>query len=197
MKYDKNRFKLSLRGKSQKSINSVLKPSAHSYILCAPGIAPNAFNISLESALKVTKRDNKPLHAVIVLMVNGVLRVSEVLRIRGYDVTNTGHVKIKASKSSHDRVINAGDAYEYLMRCKERGRQPFDHLNRFYIYREFKKLNLSTIVNGNDKHSVTHSIRHQVIRNLDDSVYTKEDKQRLLGHKNIKSTGYYDGSKKR
>lgn len=141
------------------------------------------------------KLESYPLAMLIEFMEASGCRVSEALSIKSTDITQMGHVKIKAKKGSNDRVISSGMATEYMRDCYKKKKSPFDGWSRHFVYRQFKKYNIGTKYKGKSKASVTHSLRHQVAKSIQKAGMNITDSQNALGHKSIKSTEYYHGSK--
>jgi integrase len=137
-------------------------------------------------------KDESPalFHLIQLLEVTG-LRISEALAIRPWDISMKGMINIRSAKSSNNRLVHASSTLQYMLRCKELGVYPFDGLDRFYVYRQFKRLGIGAVYGDNKNKSVTHSFRHEVV--LDSLTITEElnSAQQYLGHKSIKSTEQY------
>ena len=69
---------------------------------------------------------------------------------------------------------------------------PFASLDRFYIYREYKKLNLVVSFIGSNKKAVTHSFRYRYIKKLKDNEVDISLIQKEIGHKTQKTTERYE-----
>lgn len=175
--------------------NSVSSPSAHTNKLCddleVPGAKVKALLHDRESIL----RQNPKLWYVIELMMAGGLRVSEVLNISAYDITTLGHIRIKGSKGSSDRVVRVFDGLDYMLRCKENSVAPFRDISRYYVYREFKKLGITHKFFGKAKASVTHFFRQLVSRSMEEENFTDEQRRQFLGHKGKSSLKHYSNGK--
>lgn len=86
------------------------------------------------------------------------LRISEVLNIQHHHISRQGFVLIKSRKGSQDRIVFAGDALDYFDRCKANKVDPFKNFNRYFVYRQYKKVGLISFQTSSSKDSVTHSL---------------------------------------
>lgn len=181
-----------LYGKTKKvGVRSDLKPSAQMTLLYAGGNDWEVIHKAVETAMDKMFKHDLRLFYFTEIMLLGACRVSEVLAIRPYDITLTGLVKINSLKHGSHRLISTGRAKEFILKCRKNGIYPFDYFNRFYIYREFKRYGVPTIVTGANRHAVTHIFRHlqtAEIRAIDND---KELIKSHLGHKSISSQKNY------
>ena len=119
------------------------------------------------------------------------LRISEVLHIQYTAISNNGTIIIKSLKGSNDRIINLPELKEYLLHCKQYGNNPFDLYNRWYCYREFKKLGIYYISGKSSKNSITHAFRHMIVADLKEQGLDNVAIAKYMGHKNHKNIDYY------
>jgi len=124
------------------------------------------------------------------MYTNG-LRVSEILSITGRDVSRSYNIRIRSKKGSIDRLVNASLFASFLESYIGNNTLVLGQFDRFYIYRELKKLGLSYKFEGNQKSSVTHLGRHLfALENIplaDDNMSVGK----MLGHKNENNQKYY------
>lgn len=170
-----------------------------------PGLTPDAQNtiqyshrndwVKIQNQVEAVQQrlfnSHRKLYYLIEIMMSGGLRVTEALSIRPYDITMTGLVKIRSLKKGNEKIISPGNAKEYLLTCKRKSIYPFDGFDRFYIYREFKKIGMPTIPTGFGKNAVTHIFRHLQVASLKEISEDKTVIKRYLGHKSIKSQENY------
>lgn len=128
---------------------------------------------------------------IYIQSVSGA-RVSELLNIRHSDIISPTILRIKGLKHSEDRLIHIDRYCDYFSFCKLNMVQPFALLDRFYIYREYKKLNLVISFIGSNKKAVTHSFRYRYIKKLKDNEVDISLIQREIGHKTQKTTEKYE-----
>jgi site-specific recombinase XerD len=134
--------------------------------------------------------------AVILLLLEHGLRISEVIRLDASCLLPGSRLLVRGSKRSNDRLIQSvsysSDLFFYL---KTFGR--IDNVySRFYIYRLCKKLGISFESSISSKISVTHAGRHLFAEILNESGVSLENIQSFVGHKSSKSTQCYVGKTK-
>lgn len=130
--------------------------------------------------------------AVIELLMCHGLRISEVLRIRSYDVKGTGHVVIKGLKGSKDRLILPVMNLRFWMSSGS-GLLPIkDTFSRFYFYRLFKRIGLYEKFEGHTNNSVTHSFRQKLLRGLKKDGVDSSLLSDFIGHVSKKTIKYYE-----
>jgi integrase len=132
-----------------------------------------------------------PLRVIIDMQLQLGLRISEVLRIRSFDILPLGKLRIRASKRGQDRIENYTDAYGFLKFCKRNGVQPFSDYNRFFIYRAYKKEGISLFHSKTKRMSVTHALRHKLVHELEKEVDQMSLISDILGHKSRRSIESY------
>ena len=124
-------------------------------------------------------------------------RVSELLNIQHSDIISPTILRVKGLKHSEDRLIHIDKYCDYFSLCKSNMIRPFESLDRFYIYREYKKLNLVVSFIGSNKKAVTHSFRYRYIKKLKDNEVDISLIQREIGHKTQKTTERYEQKSKK
>lgn len=170
---------------------SVSTPSAQLTKLCE---VPNGqfANELTESLYKIDRlNENAHLKLGLRLMVLYGLRVSEMLGIKYHDVLRDGSVHVRGLKGSSDRMCY--DSYMmsewlYIARSQSCDLEMF---NRFYVYRLLRKMGLYGRYGNNVNNSVTHNSRHVKGLNMKNEGLAIEVIQHEMGHKSVKSTGYY------
>lgn len=119
-------------------------------------------------------------------------RVSELLNIKYTDIITQTIIRIKGLKHSNDRLIHIDRYSEYFGFCKRNMINPFDTLNRFYIYREYKKIGFVVSFLDSNKKAVTHSFRYRYIKKLKENNVEISLIQKEIGHKSQKTTENYE-----
>jgi site-specific recombinase XerD len=185
-------LRLAYPDKAKHRIKSVLKPSAQSSSLCEVRNAHDSLIIQVEMILKKEQTEPVLLLAAIELMFLNGLRISEVLKIKGSDISKTGNIYINASKGSENRWVTAGRFRDWWLRQRNNSGEIFEVYSRFWFYRQFKRLGLSLDIQGHNNKAVTHSLRHVLVTTSQEQVKNLESSQRQIGHKSIKSTKHYD-----
>lgn len=128
---------------------------------------------------------------LFVLLEASGCRVTEVLNIVKSDINSRGQLFVIGLKKGQNRLIECHLATDYLLKCVRNNIEPFANLNRFTAYRLLKNIGIGKVKGGNQVSSVTHIFRDNYVRRLRELKMTDEDRSRLIGHKNIKSTEYY------
>lgn len=134
---------------------------------------------------------HKPMEVLIAVMEAGCLRVSEVLQIRGRDVSGSARVVVVGRKRSRPIVFRCVDLRDYILQTRTQPDQLVFPLTRLYVYRYFKAHGLFMKLPGRKRNAVTHSIRHRAaidVRNLgkDDSFVTS-----ALHHRSSTTASHY------
>lgn len=173
-------------------IDSVVRPTAQT----VTKFADNSEIID-EMSTKVEgilSKDTVPetLKRFIYLQSISGARVSELLNIKYTDIISPTILKIKGLKHSNDRLIHIDRYSEYFEFCKRNMIHPFSTLNRFYIYREYKKIGFIVSFLDSNKKAVTHSFRYKYIKNLKDNNVEISLIQKEIGHKTQKTTENYE-----
>ena len=128
---------------------------------------------------------------IMLLCLTEGLRISEVLSILADDWRAGQKVFIRGKKGSFDRVVSVRffftelRSFTFNYGCLQAAG------NRFYFYREFKKLGIIFQSSNSSKASVTHAGRHLLADNLFQHGNDIELSQRTLGHKSVNSTRHY------
>jgi site-specific recombinase XerD len=123
------------------------------------------------------------------------LRISEVLGVKTVHLIGANKILIKGLKGSGDRIIIIDFMSELRgLYCHYNG-FVFFGINRFFVYREYKKIGIGLQFENSKNAAVTHAPRHLFIRELKSGGVSTEALQGQLQHKSIKSTKHYEGKK--
>lgn len=170
---------------------SVLTPSAQIASLCE---SRNILSTVTKKALSLSNMSSDapvPLKVLISMQLKFGLRISELLLMRHEQILTAGRVLIRSSKGSQDRIICYDDEYGYLSLCKRVGKNPFEDYNRFFIYRFYKKNGIELFHEEGRKSSVTHALRHAVVKEVMAELDDINLAANYIGHKSTRSTEYY------
>lgn len=143
-----------------------------------------------EVLLKSTVPDT--LKRFIYLQSISGARVSEILNIQYTDIINATVLRIRGLKHSDDRLIHIDRYLDYFIFCKVNMIHPFANLNRYFIYREYRKLGFVVSFVDSNRKAVTHSFRYSYIKHLKDNNVEISLIQKEIGHKIQKTTENYE-----
>ena len=164
---------------------------AQTPVMCNAGTDWEATHRAVRLALNKMFKEFKPLYYFTTIQMAGGLRVSEVLNISIYDITQTGLIKIKTLKGGSSKVISVSEAREFLFQCKKDTFLPWQNWNRFFVYREYKRFGVPSVRTGADRHAVTHLFRHLQTAELRLIGADERATAKFLGHKSLKSQKNY------
>jgi integrase len=168
-----------------------LSPSAQSPGLCELGKFVEQENGKVRGWLERNENEAVEIKALIALMWENGLRVSEALGISEYDILHNNRIRVKGAKGSNTRYVTPV-AYRDVW-FDEKLRMPvyLRHLSRFYVYRLCKRYGFyySQLGEGNSK--VTHYFRYLYMLTMKLDDLNERERAELIGHKNVKSQLYY------
>ena len=170
---------------------SVSKPTAQTTTMCEPGRVPGDTGQTVEAALEKVRKQSKSVRAVVELQARYGLRISEVLNIKWNHIKDNQVVVIKGLKGSGDRIVHVFENWHYLSFCRKYQVNPFESLNRFFLYRLYKKVGFIYKSGNSGKYSITHSFRHKVVDQLRKNDIKDETTAKFIGHKSVVNTANY------
>lgn len=172
-------------------INANKKLSAQSNTLCEVKGASMGHQLTIESIISKCKLHSESLYTICSLQLKFALRISEVLNLKYSDIDFQGRAIIKGLKGSNDRIIYVSE-YPMFKNINRNSKElVFSHINRFYVYREYKKLGIYKLLEDNSNTSVTHFNRYLSQAVIEDNSEDLRVKRQLLGHKSSKNTFRY------
>lgn len=177
-------------------IKSVTTPTAHKAQLCQESSFTKRKQDRFISDLVKKKDLSYQDKAVIELMYLYGLRISEVLKVNVYDITNQGSVLIKGLKRSDNRIVYPVEFRSFWINAGSSVLPIGLIFSRFYYYRLFRKLGYSGKYGSNQKDSVTHYFRHELVLSLKKQGYDKRSISQFLSHRSLKSLDHYEKNKK-
>ncbi len=131
------------------------------------------------------------LLAIVYIQAKSGARISEVLKIRNWDMNKRGLVTIQGLKGSKDRLVDASLIMPVLSEWQEKGYNPFRQYSRFQVYRWYKKIGLTGVKQGKNRKATTHIFRYLMARDLQDEGHKLEQISEMLGHKDSDNTQNY------
>jgi len=176
--------------------NSVMTPPAQFTTLCEVPTDVDKLSKRLHSIISPVHPAPIIIKAVVELMYLNSLRISEVLKIKGSDISKIGNIFIHASKGSQDRWTVVSIYREFWLSFRSSPIELGSTYSRFYFYREFKKLGIHFKQKGNKNSSITHAFRHLSVTSQQQQVKNISASARSLGHRSTKSTKHYDSKSK-
>lgn len=173
-------------------INSVSRPTAQIETKFADNSEIiDEMNAKVEEILSRNSIPDTLKRFIYLQSISGA-RVSEILNIKYTDIISQTIIRLKGLKHSNDRLIHIDKYSEYFGYCKRNMINPFETINRFYIYREYKKMGFIVSFLDSNKKAVTHSFRYRYIKNLKDNNVEISLIQKEIGHKIQKTTENYE-----
>lgn len=119
------------------------------------------------------------------------LRVSEALSIRFNKVLYNNKYVLKRSKGSETTIIDLSFAKDIVEYYKKTNQEPFNDMNRYYIYRCYKKVGIVKHYEGKKNGTVTHALRHEYVSGMAKHGVDTNLIAKNIGHKNAKNTEIY------
>lgn len=174
-----------------KAPKSVSRSNTQTSELCELGQSVEQIRKLQSLALERWKRDHPLLFHFALFQFHTGCRVSEVLSIHSSYITKEGSVYVKGLKGSADRVLKIPEDVHWWIDQREKGCKVFGDLDRFHIYREYRKQGISAIFGKNEKASVTHLPRHVISIDHATSAAGSKAVQIHLGHKDERSAETY------
>ena len=173
-------------------INTVVSSTAQTFQKFAESLQfLDEMNAKVEDILSKNEVP-ETLKRFIYIQSRSGARVSEILNIKHTDIINSTIIRIKGLKHSNDRLIHIDRYLDYFIFCKVNMINPFANFNRYFIYREYRKLGFVVSFVNSNKKAVTHSFRYKYIKNLKDNDVDLDLIQKEVGHKSIKTTEKYE-----
>lgn len=172
-------------------INANKKLSAHSNTLCEVQASPIGHQLTIESIISKCRMHSEVLFTICSLQLKYALRISEVLNLKYSDIDFQGRAVINGLKGSNNRIIYVSEYPMFKNINKNSNELIFKYINRFYVYREYKKLGIYKLLQDNSNTSVTHYNRYLSQASIEDKTEDLSIKRQLLGHKSSKNTFRY------
>ena len=173
-------------------VNSVLSRSAESTIQSHVVFSSEVLGSTVLMKLEELKKMNLAVYVLATLQLRFACRINELLRISYKDIDQLGRIIIHGSKGSSDKVIDSGEWREQFLNFRKFNVSPFESLNYDYVYRCYRQVGLKFTDGISKKQKVTHALRYAGISLLSAPGVNMEAKQQLTGHKQAKTTKYYD-----
>lgn len=172
-------------------IKAVFHPTAQIAILCCATTEAlhtrglmNAYGMDV-----LNQRTDLVLCVALQLFYS--LRISEVLAINCKNIDDSGRIYIQCKKGSQPIVIFDLQLSSIFMYYKRNNIEPFETLDRFFIYRIYKKIGIQHSSSGIINKSVTHAFRHITAKEIRIQGNTDDYVSSALHHKSSKSQQSY------
>ena len=172
-------------------INANKKLAAQYNTLCEVNGLSMRHQLTIESIISKCKLHSESLFTICSLQLKYALRISEVLNLRYSDIDFQGRAVIQGLKGSNNRIIYVSEYPMFKNINRNSNELVFSHINRFYVYREYKKLGIYKLLQDNSNTSVTHYNRYLSQASIEDKTEDLRIKRQLLGHKSSKNTFRY------
>lgn len=190
---EKKLFRLLHPEKEKPANNSDTTPPAQSPRLLSLQTEMNRITKILKSVTSVKSGLPYLYRFLIHIMFANGLRVSEALMFATSRIIDRHRFMIKGLKGSNNRLCYSDDFDLIELKKKYKNNFIFKLIDRFLLYRIFKRYGLVLKLPGHQNKIVTHAARYYYIFNLKKSNQENEDIQVSVGHKRIKSTEHYIG----
>lgn len=145
--------------------------------------------------LRIVSVANKDLpveaKALLELMTNSGLRVSEALNIKGSKVFWDGSILVKGLKGSEDRIVKSVNYYSFWLYLRKYDLNISSYYTRSYLYKLLLREGIYICHPKTQKKSVSHALRYFYISRLMDNGLTLAEIKTAIGHKTEKSTIHY------
>ena len=142
-----------------------------------------------------SKEESEAVRAIVHLQLLYGLRVSEVLSIHGSAISYDGTIKVKVSKSDGYMYIRDDVFNDFWVNKVRNLHLDISYINRFYLYRLYKRKGFYILKANNVNNSVTHSLRQLRASIIEYQFKDKESVKAVLNHKSIKSSQYYGSNR--
>ena len=124
-------------------------------------------------------------------------RVSDLLKIRGKDFTESYYVSIKQGKNSDPLILFIDKYHKIIDVWRSNNELISGTYTASSLYKIYKKIGLSLNRGEKRKKAVTHIFRVALARDIVDSGLDKDFASKALGHKSKKSVEFYLRDNKR
>lgn len=157
--------------------------------------APEAMILTYIEEVKNSTYLGEQVQALIVLMLENGLRVSEVCSIDYSKIDKLGRIYIDSKKGSNSRIITSSEYSKYFKKVAGTSFTVGDVFDRFFFYRLFKKLGIVFETGKGMNNAVTHTARILTLKSLNEDKIATSEIARFIGHKNQMNTKKYINKK--
>lgn len=171
------------------------KISAQSTKLCEVVNGHEALILTYIMEVKKSTYLGEKIQALIVLMLENGLRVSEVCSINYSKIDKLGRIYIDSKKGSNSRIVTSSEFSAYFKKVAGIDYVVGNVYDRFFFYRLFKKLGIIFETGKGMNNAVTHTPRILTLKSLNEDNIATSEIARFIGHKNEKNTKKYINKK--
>lgn len=172
-------------------INPAITLPAQTPALCTRRKEPIIIGIPFLDNLNKNKTIGITEKAVIELQFLYGLRIQEVLKIKNSDISPYGQIFINTEKTGEPRVITPLLYANFWLQPVPGALPLIDIYSRFYFYRLYKKLGYYKKYGENERNSVTHYFRHELVQNLQAAGFDDKNISKFLAHRSQKTLQFY------
>lgn len=176
---------------TKQCILDVLRPPALIAKQCEAGKDTDKDVTALLEIIGTIKNVDSKVHSLALFLLDSSCRVSEALKLQPHNIDKLYRVKIEETKTKTTRIVHTHYSRESIEYIRANNVNIWSELNRFYVYRVFKKVGLFGTFGENKRVSVTHLIRHESALIAQNQGFTETDTQKIIGHKSVNSTQHY------
>lgn len=184
-------MQIGLTAINQPRIKPVFCWAAQFTELCAACERSGSLPTSASRKLEHELAGRADLAAALYIQIHYNLRVSEVLSIRGVDIDQLGRIFVKPAKGSKPIVITDPLLMQKAKGIAGKEEKLFSELDRFQLYRIYKRLGIAVHSSGKKKAAVTHAFRHINTAAARAAEMSEEMIKEQLHHRSKKSQSYY------
>lgn len=172
-------------------IKAELTPCAQFNTQCVVSSVSDSLDTEILTKIEAIKREGSIIYGLTLLLYLNGLRISEALNLKYTDVISRNKAIVRGLKGSEDRIIDIS-CLSFISDLRyDRNGYLFVDIDRFQVYRLFKKYGIIFRSKGNSRASVTHAFRHLYVRNMRLNSIDESLIQQEIGHKSIKNTNRY------
>lgn len=183
--------------KGKTPTKSGITPPAPTTTLLQPGSADVTPLFAIARNVIQNVNIPKVFRAVVELQMLYGLRITECLNITVADVSKHGHIKIRGSKGSNNRIVIPHLMLDFWLTATPSVLPIGNLYSRFWFYRYYKRVGLYAQFGSNQVKSATHLFRHLTLLQLKENFNDSNLSRQFIGHKNIKSTQHYEQREKK
>jgi integrase len=180
-----------LSDKNRRGTETVKNSSALSPGLCELRTFVERENSKVQTWLERNIKESYEVKALVALMWENGLRVSEVLHISEYDILHNGRIRVKGSKGSSDRFVVPVRYRNVWFKRELRMPVFLRNIDRWFVYRVCRRYGFYYEQLGKGNSKVTHYFRYLYMLSMKLDNLTEKERAELVGHKNLKSQLYY------
>lgn len=135
--------------------------------------------------------ENQRFAAIFMIQAWSGARISEVLQVKSLDVIDSQTVVIRSLKHSRNRIVTLPFPVDYLIQVSKIQYDIFIGINRFQVYRFYKRYGIVMRTKAGFYNKVTHKLRYDYILKIQAAVNDVDVTRDIVGHKARRTTEHY------